>query len=1010
VAPLYVDVWAAHPFEGAKAAAIRTLALVAAGAFAIEARDRLRGGGRDTVMGPWNRWWLVAIGVLASSLVVSTVLSLAPATSLFGSPHRAQGLATTLAYLVLGVIAAASIRSRAQVERAVSVVVLAAVPVAAAAIAEHHGALIFPRPEPVPRAASTLGNPMALGGYLVLALPLAVARLASAVRAAGVPSSPSSRRTAIVGTVLVSAVGWLVGGLLIGTVVSGLAVAAAWLAGAPSHRAATARLAVESTVVGLLLAAFVAAGSRGAGLGLVGAALVWAAVLSGRRASRPSAGTAAAVTAAAVGAISASVLLAHQAGDRFPLFGRLLEPVDSTGGTAGLRITLWRTALDALSPASALQSPDGPDGWRALRPLIGHGPETTDLVLGPVAPAELWLYESRLALPDRAHGALLDTVIQTGAVGLLASVAVFSVAVAAGLRALGVLDGRRAGFLALWVGGAVLGPALVVTVGPPELWGVAMVMGMTAGLLLHLGLGQSARTGATGPVPAPVVIAALGGLVGHWIELQFAFGWATTLTYAWFAFALLVAANLGHDRPGRAPVGRPSTDQRTLGAFGGLLIALILYGLGHGETGALLWIVGLATVSFAALVPPHRDDPRREAAHRLARSPVLALMVTAAALVAAGRLALGDGVIRFTPPIEWRSIVLATLVVGFALVAGTTLVGGWGGVRAPKWSTVAVSVIVGAAVWSLGVAPVQADHLRRMAQASEPVVGVELFERASELELAGHRAAPTAVDLYVRAALSAESDPTGSIEQGIEHLLVAQSRDPFNARHAIALATLHELLAELAEPDDPGRAGWLDQAVGFHREATALRPTAAQLHAGFATALLRRAELTPASPLGTPDELRRQGEEALHRAATLDPGLVLVSSIRARFASDWSAATAHALTALDRLPERGAPSDDYEDRARLLALEALERADSMATEAGAHDRFIERLAAEARSRNVADLYLALAEAHGRQGDRAAGLTAIRTALALTPLEHGTARAAYRQVERTLEVVELGGQD
>jgi len=59
-------------------------------------------------------------------------------------------------------------------------------------------------------------------------------------------------------------------------------------------------------------------------------------------------------------------------------------------------------------------------GSNPARALVGYGPDTMGLVFGPFAPPALGQLEGRWVLPDRAHNAVLDTVVAGGLVGLLA--------------------------------------------------------------------------------------------------------------------------------------------------------------------------------------------------------------------------------------------------------------------------------------------------------------------------------------------------------------------------------------------------------------------------------------------------------------------------------------------------------------------------------------------------------------------------------------------------------------
>src|SRR4029078_3402515 len=112
--------------------------------------------------------------------VVSTLLSLSPTVSFFGSYQRLQGLYPFSSSLVIFFLAASQLRSRADVDRAVTIALIVSFPVALYGIIQHY--FVDPLPwigDVTSRVASTLGNSIFIGAYLILTIPLAVLRLIS---------------------------------------------------------------------------------------------------------------------------------------------------------------------------------------------------------------------------------------------------------------------------------------------------------------------------------------------------------------------------------------------------------------------------------------------------------------------------------------------------------------------------------------------------------------------------------------------------------------------------------------------------------------------------------------------------------------------------------------------------------------------------------------------------------------------------------------------------------------
>lgn len=90
-------------------------------------------------------------------------------------------------------------------------------------------------------------------------------------------------------------------------------------------------------------------------------------------------------------------------------FGRFLE---TQSGTGRVRTLIW-AGDDQGSGAIGLITSN------PIRTIIGYGPETMFTVYNPFYPPELAQYEARGASPDRSHQALLDELVNKGALGLL---------------------------------------------------------------------------------------------------------------------------------------------------------------------------------------------------------------------------------------------------------------------------------------------------------------------------------------------------------------------------------------------------------------------------------------------------------------------------------------------------------------------------------------------------------------------------------------------------------------
>jgi len=133
----------------------------------------------------------VGLALLAwlAMLTVATVASVDPLTSVVGDDYRYEGLLTWLAYGAAAALAAAALVTAARVRAIVSIALGAAVAISVLGLLQHWGW------QPVPtdfertgwnRAWGTTGNPLALGAYLVLLLPVAASLYAAEPTARGV--------------------------------------------------------------------------------------------------------------------------------------------------------------------------------------------------------------------------------------------------------------------------------------------------------------------------------------------------------------------------------------------------------------------------------------------------------------------------------------------------------------------------------------------------------------------------------------------------------------------------------------------------------------------------------------------------------------------------------------------------------------------------------------------------------------------------------------------------------
>ncbi|MGI6367106.1 MAG: O-antigen ligase family protein [Anaerolineae bacterium] len=541
VLPLFFNVHSFRVFEPDKIAIFRSLATLMALLAALSMLTDASAGRLHTLAQRLRRSLRNPVLVSALAVALASVLasfwSIHPHSSWWGSYQRLQGTFSTLSYLVLFLCVWRWLRNRAQAERLVTIVLLTSLPIVLYGIAQHHG--LDPLPwegDVTQRVVSTLGNAIFLGAWLVMVIPLTLARCISECRA--IASQVHSRvlwsAIGVLGLLQLAAWLWLPFGWAAALMVTLLLFAAggARLSGLPVKRAAWA--AFSAVLTASQMAALLYSGSRGPQVGLL-AGLASMALLGVGLVHSVKLARASVILVLALVALLIIVNLPASplAGVReLPYVGRLARLLETDRGTGRVRTLIWEGALDLLASDP-------------LRAAIGNGPETMALAYSPWYPAALSQVESRSAIPDRAHNETLDLLITTGLPGLLAWYGLFLSLLTLGLRRLGLLEGRRAttGFFALSLGGGLLAVGLVTWLdGSLRLAGVALPLGVlmaAAARVATVALRGGAAPTAASPWQRLLLVAVLGALAAHWIEISVGIAIGATRALFWALAGLL---------------------------------------------------------------------------------------------------------------------------------------------------------------------------------------------------------------------------------------------------------------------------------------------------------------------------------------------------------------------------------------------------------------------------------------------------------------------------------------
>lgn len=559
--PLFFNPDSVRIFEQDKILLLRSLALLMSAAWLVRFLEA-GGEGREGSLLQRIRALLAANPLALSTLllavayITATILSVAPLISLFGSYNRMQGLYTIFSYLVIFFVAVSSLRTRAQFERALDVIILVSLPIALYGMMQRFG--LDPlqwSAEVRGRVTAQLGNSIFLAAYLIMVVPLTLARGLQRLRRASAEgiSLRNLPLWAIMLFVLVALIGlgfWRF---------EAFGIAAAALIGGGLFLVAQRRPAARLLpLVGyaLILAAQLLTicftQSRGPWLGLMGGlfafAVLWGLVRGARRAvlSLNAAGLAVALLGLMLFLMAPSFLSELlKVSPCVTRFGEVQREIEA-GRAFNLRELIWKGTFRLVTSPPPIWSPlAGEDTRHNMRPLIGYGPDTMGLIYYQVQPLELSKARNYSGPRwDRAHNDTYDIWVSTGLVGVGAYLMVITLIFYYALRWLGLIGHsvERWTFWGLWLGG---GLAATVGLGVWRGWhllGLALPMGMLAGFFLYLiwrvmrsrGLGEKVSEQAFW------IVALLSAVVAHWIELQFGIAIVSTRTYFWFYAALLV--------------------------------------------------------------------------------------------------------------------------------------------------------------------------------------------------------------------------------------------------------------------------------------------------------------------------------------------------------------------------------------------------------------------------------------------------------------------------------------
>jgi tetratricopeptide (TPR) repeat protein len=519
ITPLLFNVYSSRVFEPDKLTTLRTVAVIMAAVWAVNLIEELAGG-RYEIGFTWRTPLVLPTLFMVIVYFLSTILSVTPRVSLLGSYQRLQGTYTTLAYIVIFLILLQKLRTRAQLNRLITVIVVNSLPIALYGLVQRN------RLDPLPwggdvteRVASNMGNPIFVAAYLIMVFPLIVGRIADSFKAI--------------------------------------------LTEEESDWADIPRAAGYIFIAAVDLIAIWYAQSRGPLLGLIAGSYFLFLLLA--LSSRTKWGAASVLALVTVTALVVGFLVIVnipsgplQTLQRAPWLGRLGEVFDFEHGTGKVRALIWEGMVDLILPHEPIRFPDGHrDPINALRPLVGYGPESIYVAYNHFYPPLLGHYESRTASPDRSHNETLDSLAITGLLGLSAYLWVFCSVFYYGFKWLGLVEGKRQRNLlfGLMAGLGVASVAFFWWWQGLHFFGAALTLGIVSGLGTYLAITSTISAvhilrsnEAALPPPHPhqfLIVSIVAAIIAHFVEINFGIAIASTRTTFWAYAGILVVAGLG---------------------------------------------------------------------------------------------------------------------------------------------------------------------------------------------------------------------------------------------------------------------------------------------------------------------------------------------------------------------------------------------------------------------------------------------------------------------------------
>ena len=521
IIPIFFNIYSSRIFEPDKITILRSLALLTLAAWIVKLVEE---GGTKWKENKGNSsiikylWSFPLIGPVICLVIVyllATIFSVTPSISLFGSYQRLQGTYTTFSYIIIFISLVANLRTKNQINRLITTVILASLPVSL------YGLLQRYQIDPIPwggnvsrRIASNMGNSIFVAAYLIMVVPLTLGKMIGAFRDI-IANDGQAEESSI----------------------------------------KTAKQIIKATlyvfIASLELIAIYMSGSRGPLLGLMVAVyfmvLLFSIYWQKRWLTYTGIGVAViGVVFLAIFNIRNGPLESLKSSPAIGRFGLLLDPESNS---ALVRQYIWEGTVKLVGIHEPLKFPDGSsDPFNLLRPIIGYGPEAMYVAYNQFYQPELGQVEKRNASPDRAHNETWDSIVITGLAGLLVYLSIFGSLFFHGLQWQGLIKTTRERyfFFICLIGGGITGSFVLFILKGAEFLGVGLPFGMIIGVIGYLTVyalffSINRSIGQNNNPFIPLIIVLISAIAGHFVEINFGIAIAATRTLFWtYAGVMLV--------------------------------------------------------------------------------------------------------------------------------------------------------------------------------------------------------------------------------------------------------------------------------------------------------------------------------------------------------------------------------------------------------------------------------------------------------------------------------------